>query len=133
MATETIKVTELCKTESPSLMDFDEVELAEVLLSLGRRVAQLILMWWVRIQVCLSMKIGQSQTGTNICPPYHCVHPEESEGENICPDDSLHSFIHSGYLYSAPSRNLLRGALSPARVKEKCLKKLAERRHVVLR
>jgi len=26
---------------------------------------------------------------------------------------SLESFIHSGYLYSAPSRNLLRGALSP--------------------
>jgi len=45
----------------------------------------------------------------------------------------VHSFIHSGYLYSAPSRNLLRGALSPAMVKEKCLKKLAERRHVVLR
>src|SRR6218665_3164896 len=44
-----------------------------------------------------------------------------------------HSFIHSGYLYSAPSRKLLRGALSPATVKEKCLKKLAERRHVVLR
>src|SRR6218665_2567005 len=44
-----------------------------------------------------------------------------------------HSFIHSGYLYSAPSRNLLRGALSPATVKEKCLKKLAERGHVVLR
>src|SRR6218665_1332102 len=42
----------------------------------------------------------------------------------------IHSFIHSGYLYSAPSRNLLRGALSPATVKEKCLKKLAERRHV---
>ena len=41
------------------------------------------------------------------------------------------SFIHSGYLYSAPSRNLLRGALSPATVKEKCLKKLAERKHVV--
>src|SRR6218665_893473 len=33
----------------------------------------------------------------------------------------FHSFIHSGYLYSAPSRNLLRGALSPATVKEKCL------------
>ena len=45
----------------------------------------------------------------------------------------IYSFIHSGYLYSAPSRNLLRGALSPATVKEKCLKKLAERRHVVLR
>ena len=45
----------------------------------------------------------------------------------------MHSFIHSGYLYSALSRNLLRGALSPATVKEKCLKKLAERRHVVLR
>ena len=47
---------------------------------------------------------------------------------------STHSFIHSGYLYSAPSRNLLRGALSPATVKEKCLKKLAETtysRHVV--
>src|SRR6218665_2506630 len=45
----------------------------------------------------------------------------------------IHSFIHSGYLYSAPSRNLLRGALSPATVKEKCLEKLAERRHVVPR
>src|SRR6218665_3910253 len=32
----------------------------------------------------------------------------------------LCSFIHSGYLYSAPSRNLLRGALSPATVTEKC-------------
>ena len=41
------------------------------------------------------------------------------------------SFIHSGYLYSALSRNLLRGALSPATAKEKCLRKLAERRHVV--
>ena len=40
-------------------------------------------------------------------------------------------FIHSGYLYSAPSRNLLRGALSPAMAKEKCLKKLAEGRHIV--
>ena len=47
--------------------------------------------------------------------------------------DGGHSFIHFGYLYSAPSRNLLRGALTPATVKEKCLKKLAERRHVVLR
>ena len=43
------------------------------------------------------------------------------------------SFIHSGDLYSASSRNLLRGALSPATVKEKCLKKLAERRDVVMR
>src|SRR6218665_1174718 len=43
------------------------------------------------------------------------------------------SFIQSGYLYSAPSGNLLRGALSPATVKEKCLKKLAERRHIVPR
>src|SRR6218665_251359 len=45
----------------------------------------------------------------------------------------IHSFIHSGYLYRAPSRNLLRGALSPPTVKGKCLNKLAERRHVVLR
>src|SRR6218665_1743849 len=45
----------------------------------------------------------------------------------------IHSFIHSGYLYSSPSRNLLRGALGPATVKEKSLMKLAERRHVVLR
>src|SRR6218665_610547 len=43
----------------------------------------------------------------------------------------FHSFIHSGYLYSAPSRNLLRCALSPATGKEKCLKKLVERRHIV--
>ena len=47
--------------------------------------------------------------------------------------EDIHSFIHSGYLCSAPSRNLLRGALSPATVKEKCLKKLEERRHFVLR
>jgi len=26
--------------------------------------------------------------------------------------NNFHSFIHSGYLYSAPSRNLLRGAFS---------------------
>src|SRR6218665_819788 len=45
---------------------------------------------------------------------------------------TIHSLILSGYLYSAPSRNLLRCALSSATVKEKCLKKLAERRHVVL-
>ena len=51
----------------------------------------------------------------------------------ICQHRLIHSFIHSGYLYSAPSGNLLRGALSPATVKEKCLQKLAERRHVVLR
>src|SRR6218665_3001003 len=44
----------------------------------------------------------------------------------------LHSFIHSGYLYSAPSRTLLRGDLSPATVKEKCLKKIADRRQIVL-
>ena len=45
-----------------------------------------------------------------------------------------HSFIHSGYFHSAPSRNLLRGTpspLSPATAKEKCLKKLAEGRHIV--
>ena len=42
----------------------------------------------------------------------------------------INSFVHFGYLYSAHSRNLLRGALSPATVKKKCLEKLAERRHV---
>ena len=47
-------------------------------------------------------------------------------------DNGKFSFIHSGYLYNAPSRNLLRGMLSRAKVKEKCFKKLAERRHVVL-
>src|SRR6218665_361941 len=41
------------------------------------------------------------------------------------------SFIHSGYLYSATKINLLRAALSPATAKEKCLKKLAEGRHIV--
>ena len=40
--------------------------------------------------------------------------------------------IHFGYLYSAPSRNLLRGAFSPATSKEKCHKKLAEGRHIVI-
>jgi len=35
-------------------------------------------------------------------------------------------FIHSGYLYSTPSRNL-----SPTTAKEKCLKKLEERKHIV--
>jgi len=33
--------------------------------------------------------------------------------------DSMISLIHSGYLYSAPSRNLLRGALSSATAKQK--------------
>src|SRR6218665_2940956 len=37
------------------------------------------------------------------------------------------TFIHSGYLHSASSRNLVRGALSPAAAKEKCLKNLAEK------
>src|SRR6218665_2849526 len=39
----------------------------------------------------------------------------------------IHSLIHSGYLYSAPLRNLLRGALSPATAKEKCLPDTAQR------
>src|SRR6218665_1133480 len=43
----------------------------------------------------------------------------------------IHSFIHSGCLYSTPSRNLLRGALSPAKAKEICLKKPADRRQIV--
>ena len=34
-------------------------------------------------------------------------------------------------MHSAPSRNLLRGALSPATAKEKFLEKQAERRHIV--
>src|SRR6218665_1447274 len=38
--------------------------------------------------------------------------------------------IYSVYLYSTPSRNLLRGALSPATTKEKCLKKLGGSRHI---
>src|SRR6218665_1205611 len=33
----------------------------------------------------------------------------------------IHLFIHFGYLCSAPSRNLFRGALSPATAKEKCV------------
>src|SRR6218665_2899452 len=44
------------------------------------------------------------------------------------------SFIHSGYLYSSPSRHLLRGALSLASLRPKrnvLAKKLAEGRHVV--
>ena len=42
-----------------------------------------------------------------------------------------HSFIPDIYIAPcAPTRNLLRGALSPAAAKEKCLKKLAERRHI---
>jgi|SRR6218665_32468 len=41
------------------------------------------------------------------------------------------SFIHSGYLYSTTSRNLLRGVLSPATAKGKCLKSLQKKRHVV--
>src|SRR6218665_2431719 len=31
---------------------------------------------------------------------------------------SIHSFLHSGYLYSTPSRKLLRGVLRPASAKE---------------
>src|SRR6218665_2314900 len=41
------------------------------------------------------------------------------------------SLIYSRYSYSTPSTNLLRGA-SPAMAREKCLKKLAERRHIAL-
>jgi len=48
-------------------------------------------------------------------------------------NEKWRSFIHSRYLYSAPSRNLLRVALSPATAKEKCLEKLAVRRHNVPR
>src|SRR6218665_3654455 len=57
--------------------------------------------------------------------------PRLSEGVTV---QHFWAIIHSfrGYLYSAPSRNLLRGALSPATAKEKCHKKLAERRHAVL-
>jgi len=33
-------------------------------------------------------------------------------------------FIHSGHLFSAPPRNLLRGALSRSSAKEKCLRSL---------
>jgi len=39
--------------------------------------------------------------------------------------EEVHSFIHSGYLYSAPSKNLLRGALIPAMAKEKSCKSAA--------
>src|SRR6218665_1860427 len=38
----------------------------------------------------------------------------------------IHSYTHPGYSYSAPSRNVLRSALSPATAKEKCITKLAE-------
>src|SRR6218665_2972512 len=42
-----------------------------------------------------------------------------TENASVWLHSFIHSFIHSGYLYSTPSRNLLRGALSPATVKEK--------------
>ena len=87
MATGTIKVTELCKTESPSLMDFDEVELAEILLSLGRGCRPINTNVvgsdpGVPIHEDRAIPVP-SQTGTDIRPPYHCVYPEESEGEDI--------------------------------------------------
>src|SRR6218665_498181 len=110
---------------------------------------------WQAKLVCYA---NRSQLGSQI----HCPIGNQIRGplgkEDVCPNFALtvtkflfsHSgncrakanppkprscpkFFHSGYLYSAPSRNLLRGALSPATVKEKCLKKLAERRHVVRR
>ena len=70
---------------------------------------------YVQTANCLQSKVPQT----------NCIH---SNALGL-----IHSFIHSEYLYSAPSRNLLRGILSPAMAKEKRLKKLAERRHVVLR
>ena len=42
----------------------------------------------------------------------------------------MYSFIYSGYLCSASATNLLRGPLNPATAKEKCLKKLAQGRHI---
>src|SRR6218665_3364715 len=63
-----------------------------------------------------------------------CDNKRHSSVQCTCPKPRLvyNSLIHSEYLYSAPSRNRLRGALSPATAKEKCLKKLAEGRHFVL-
>src|SRR6218665_2674801 len=37
---------------------------------------------------------------------------------------TIHSFIYSGYLYIAPSRNLLRGDISPATSKRNVLRSL---------
>src|SRR6218665_4189822 len=49
--------------------------------------------------------------------------------------DALSIFIHSFMpgIYIAPLKETYSGALSPATAKEKCLKKLAERRHIVPR
>src|SRR6218665_389810 len=61
-----------------------------------------------------------------------CVRmPVGGQWDNVTTIVLFHTFIHSGYLYSAPSRNLVRGARSPAMAKEKCLKELAERRRIV--
>src|SRR5688572_15811471 len=45
----------------------------------------------------------------------------------------IHSFIHSEHLYSAPSRNLLRGAPSPATAKQRRLEKAAVSRQIAAR
>src|SRR6218665_4207152 len=45
---------------------------------------------------------------------------QSSPSQSDLPKCSVHAFVHSGYLYSATSRNLLRDALSPAMAKKKC-------------
>ena len=62
--------------------------------------------------------------------PFHVLHPSFPPIQSHRPTN-INSFIHFGYLYSTPSRNLLRGSLSPTTAKEKCLEKLAEKRHIV--
>src|SRR6218665_1534768 len=57
--------------------------------------------------------------------PSKCVHRYKRRNLN------LNLFIHSRYLYCAPSRNLHSSALSPVTAKEIRFKKLAEGGHIV--
>jgi len=89
----------------------------------------------------LNPKTGYTCTRVHLlCIPTHemrirpagiWVYPQTHNNKAQDTDYLITTFIHSGYLYSAPSRDLLRGALSLATAKEKCLKELSERRHVV--
>ena len=85
--------------------------------------------WWNRLGGTLDLRKANIKTNVS-CDYVPVIMKELVPSLNIATSTFIHSFIHSGYLYSTPLRNLLRGALSPATAKEKCLKKLAQRRHV---
>src|SRR6218665_1836063 len=76
---------------------------------------------WYKIQI----------SSRPITPNNQKILSEEEKSTALVRASLIHSFRILSYLHSAPSRNLLRGALSPATAIEKCPKKLTERRHVV--